>query len=184
MAETSSTIFVRNLPYNLTHAQLEEMFEGVGPVKSAFVIADPKDPNLNRGFGFVQYAVPSDAEQAMITLSTKTIGGRKLLLELAAKKGVKHIPKPAKPAKPAKPQNKQPKKAATEESKTKAVVKGRSILICGLGQQTLAEGDLKKHFAVPGGNIVLVTYPSPESDTLRGYCIFNICYWLTKCEER
>ena len=42
--DNGDTLFVRNLPYDLTHAQLEALFEDVGPVKSAFVIADQKDP--------------------------------------------------------------------------------------------------------------------------------------------
>ena len=51
---------------------------------------------LNRGFGFVQYAAPSDAEQALIDLATKKVNGRFLRLELAAKKGAKDLKKPPK----------------------------------------------------------------------------------------
>ena len=36
----SNTLFVRNLPYNATNKDLEDLFSEIGPVKTAFVIKD------------------------------------------------------------------------------------------------------------------------------------------------
>ena len=48
----SSTLFVRNLPYTVTHKSLEDAFGTVGPVRSAFIVngSDGKP----RGIGFVE----------------------------------------------------------------------------------------------------------------------------------
>ena len=38
--KSSSTLFVRNLPYSATKEHLEEVFSDIGPVKKCFVITD------------------------------------------------------------------------------------------------------------------------------------------------
>ena len=62
------TVFVRSLPYDATDAALEEHFSEVGPVRSAFVVKD-RATQQGRGFGFVTFALPEDAQQAVSTLS-------------------------------------------------------------------------------------------------------------------
>jgi RNA recognition motif-containing protein len=45
-----STLFVRGLPFDFTDAQLEGIFENIGPIKEGFVVPK-KDGEGNRGFG-------------------------------------------------------------------------------------------------------------------------------------
>ncbi|KAJ1679062.1 RNA recognition motif-containing protein, partial [Spiromyces aspiralis] len=98
-----STLFVRRIPRDTTNDMLEEFFSEIGPIRSCFVVADKsaddgedepetdKDPAFrNRGFGFVQYALPEDAKRAMEELERVNFRGEKpLLLEYAIKKRVK-----------------------------------------------------------------------------------------------
>ena len=46
-------IYVGNLPWSTTDADLEELFAGIGPVRSATVIND-RETGRSRGFGFVE----------------------------------------------------------------------------------------------------------------------------------
>ena len=57
-----ASVFVRNLPYDTTDAQLEEHFSDVGPLKEAYVIRDKKT-KAGRGFAFVSYVLPEDAHE-------------------------------------------------------------------------------------------------------------------------
>eukprot|EP00127_Corallochytrium_limacisporum_P005423 Clim_evm35s204 gene=Clim_evmTU35s204 len=81
------TVFVRNLNYHVTSAELEEIFSEVGAVRRCFVIHDEKTKNtaqpLNRGFGYVTYAFKEDADNAVKELQSKEIRGRKVHLMVA-----------------------------------------------------------------------------------------------------
>jgi nucleolar protein 4 len=58
-------VFVRGIPFDFTDAQLEAIFENVGPIKEGFVVAKKDGGVGNRGFGFVQFATAPDAEEAV-----------------------------------------------------------------------------------------------------------------------
>ena len=67
-------LYVGNLPWSTTDAELEEMFAAVGPVDSARVITD-RETGRSRGFGFVEM---QDGQRAMEELNGKDMGGRAL----------------------------------------------------------------------------------------------------------
>ena len=46
-------LYVGNLPWSTTEADLEELFSSYGPVHSAAVITD-RDTGRSRGFGFIE----------------------------------------------------------------------------------------------------------------------------------
>ena len=82
MKDVLTTVFVRSLPYDATDAALEEHFSEAGPVRSAFVVKD-RATQQGRGFGFVTFALPEDAAQAVSTMGGSLFQGRRLSLDLA-----------------------------------------------------------------------------------------------------
>jgi nucleolar protein 4 len=71
------TVFVRNIPFSVGSNELEELFTDVGPVRSAFVVQHKGSDN-HAGYGFVQYALPEDADRAVEVFQTKRVQGRLL----------------------------------------------------------------------------------------------------------
>lgn len=80
-AKDKSTLFVRGVPFDMDETGLEQLFSDVGPIKSCFLIK-PKGEEKHKGFGFVHYALPEDAERAVQELNGKQITGRKLLVSV------------------------------------------------------------------------------------------------------
>ncbi|HAR30789.1 MAG TPA: RNA-binding protein [Gammaproteobacteria bacterium] len=69
-------IYVGNLPWSTTDADLESMFSRVGPVISASVIMD-RETGRSRGFGFVEMA-QADGQKAIAELNGYQIQSRAL----------------------------------------------------------------------------------------------------------
>jgi RNA recognition motif-containing protein len=69
-------LFVGNLPFSTTDAELHRMFEAYGTVDSARVITD-RETGRSRGFGFVE--MPDEAANAAIeALDGSDVGGRNI----------------------------------------------------------------------------------------------------------
>jgi cold-inducible RNA-binding protein len=62
------TLFVAGLPYDIDNAELEEIFEKFGKVRSAKVTLD-RETGKSRGFGFVEMENDEDAMQAIELLN-------------------------------------------------------------------------------------------------------------------
>jgi RNA recognition motif-containing protein len=75
-------LYVGNLPFSLTSAELEELFAAHGTVTSAQVIID-RATNQSRGFGFVEFESADAAAKAVTELNGKPIGGRTLTVNEA-----------------------------------------------------------------------------------------------------
>ncbi len=75
-------IYVGNLPYDTSDADLEQLFGQHGSVQSAQVIMD-RDTGRSKGFGFVEMESDSDADDAINTLNGKDFGGRALTVNEA-----------------------------------------------------------------------------------------------------
>ena len=69
------TVFVRGLSPTVDDSKLLHRFSDVGPVKSAFVVREGAG-GVSKGFGFVKFAIQSDAEVAIETLHGATLEGR------------------------------------------------------------------------------------------------------------
>ena len=70
-------IFVGNLPFTTTSADLEALFSEVGHCESASVVTE-RATGRSRGFGFVEMSSADEAEQAIQTLNGREIQGRTL----------------------------------------------------------------------------------------------------------
>lgn len=68
-------IYVGNLSFNLTEAQLREAFEEFGTVDSARLITD-RDTGRAKGFGFVEMSSNDEAQKAIDALNGKELDGR------------------------------------------------------------------------------------------------------------
>ena len=69
-------IYVGNLPFSATEAQVRELFEAHGTVHSVNLIED-RETNRPRGFGFVEMD-DDTADAAISALSGKTLDDREL----------------------------------------------------------------------------------------------------------
>jgi len=70
-------IFVGNLSFDTTNAELESLFSEVGGCTSATVITD-RATGRSRGFGFVEMGSADEAQQAITTLNGRELHGRTL----------------------------------------------------------------------------------------------------------
>ncbi|MDX2116034.1 MAG: RNA-binding protein [Planctomycetota bacterium] len=75
-------LYVGNLPFSVTDAELRQMFEAHGAVASASVIMD-RDTGRSRGFGFVEMASAEDGNKAIAQMNGQSIGGRALVVNEA-----------------------------------------------------------------------------------------------------
>ncbi|KAI1317370.1 RNA recognition motif-containing protein [Mortierella claussenii] len=194
---SKSTLFVRGLPYDATSAQLEAFFSEVGPVRSCFVVLDrsaeqaaaeapegennkagiaaaaaaaAKAPPKNKGFGFVQFVLPEDADKAINDLrGVKFLKQRPLIMEKAVKKSHEGEDKPKKEFKP-KTKSEKPKKAQkneeiSEETKEKNY-SFQTVVLKGLSKDITKKHIYKRVRKV--GDVKDVIYPvvikAPEAE--------------------
>jgi RNA recognition motif-containing protein len=75
-------LYVGNLGYTVTNAELSKMFEAIGQVRSAEVIQD-RDTGRSKGFGFVEMESEADAQTAIQQLNGTENGGRPLTVNEA-----------------------------------------------------------------------------------------------------
>jgi RNA recognition motif-containing protein len=78
----ATKLFVGNLPFQATNADLEDLFSQVGAVASVNLITD-KFTGKSRGFGFVEMTDTQEAEQAIARLNGKELHGRALTVNEA-----------------------------------------------------------------------------------------------------
>lgn len=78
----SNNLYVGNLTFNTTTADLESLFGAHGEVKSAQVITD-RDTGRSRGFGFVEMATSDSAKAATQALNGHDVDGRQLTVNEA-----------------------------------------------------------------------------------------------------
>jgi cold-inducible RNA-binding protein len=75
-------IFVAGLPYDLDDAELMEIFEKFGEVKSAKVAMD-RETGKSRGFAFVDMPVKEEAMNAIENLNDISLGKKPLVVKAA-----------------------------------------------------------------------------------------------------
>ena len=79
-------LYIGNLPYTITEAELRELFERHGTVASVNVITD-RETGRARGFAFVEFEDANAAQAAMQALDGTQVGGRTLRVNEANERG-------------------------------------------------------------------------------------------------
>ena len=75
-------LYVGNLSFSVTDADLEDLFAPFGEVRSAQVVVD-RQTGRSRGFGFVEMGADSAAQAAIDALHDQEHGGRRLTVNEA-----------------------------------------------------------------------------------------------------
>ena len=78
----SRKIYVGNLPWSTTSADLEALFSAHGAVQSAEVISD-RETGRSRGFGFVEMQTDEGLQAAISALNGHEMNGRPLTVNEA-----------------------------------------------------------------------------------------------------
>ena len=78
----SKRLYVGNLPYKVTEAELEDLFGAVGAVESVRIITD-RETGRARGFGFVEMTNDDDADKAIEKFNEYELDGRTLTVNEA-----------------------------------------------------------------------------------------------------
>jgi len=78
-AQSTSTLFVANLPYSLDDTGLAKVFPGLA-VKNSHVIRRPN--GRSKGFGFVEFETEDDQKKGL-NGEKKTVEGRELVIKVA-----------------------------------------------------------------------------------------------------
>jgi len=77
-----SKLYVGNLSFDTSSAELEQLFTEHGPVTEASVVTD-RETGRSRGFGFVQMESDEAAQAAIDAMDGQEFGGRTLTVNIA-----------------------------------------------------------------------------------------------------
>lgn len=86
-SEGKTNVFVRNIADVVTKEQLEKFFSPYGSIKSCVVMRD--ESGNSRGFGFVDYTTPEEAQNAIEKTMNQLFFGKPLYVALAQPKAVR-----------------------------------------------------------------------------------------------
>lgn len=75
-------LYVGNLPFSVTEESLQQKFAAFGAVTSAKIITD-RETGRSKGFGFVEMADDSGADNAINSLNGGDFGGRAMIVSEA-----------------------------------------------------------------------------------------------------
>jgi cold-inducible RNA-binding protein len=77
-----SKLYVGNLSFSTTEANLQTMFAAAGTVKSVQIIKD-RDTGRSKGFGFIEMGTADEAQKAITMFNGKQLDGRALTVNIA-----------------------------------------------------------------------------------------------------
>ncbi len=79
---SQNKLYVGNLSFQLTEAELREAFDEFGTVLDVKIITD-RDTGRSRGFGFVEMQTAEEAQAAIDGLDNTQLAGRPLNVNIA-----------------------------------------------------------------------------------------------------
>ncbi|XP_074757755.1 RNA-binding protein 28 [Athene noctua] len=171
------TVLVRGLPAAATAADLEGLFGRLGPLRRCFVVTE-KGTKTCRGFGYVTFSLPEDAQRAL--REATTLGGHRLGVTLARQR-----PREGRRKKQP-PQEEEEEEEKEEEAGTPKVApvapprakkpKGPSrkarLIIRNLSFKC-SEDDLRSLFS-PFGTVLEVNVPRKPDGKMRGFAFVQL----------
>jgi RNA recognition motif-containing protein len=93
-------LYIGNLPFNVTEAELREHFSTVGPVSYISIPTD-RETGKQRGFAFVEFKDRAQADEAIRRFNNQSFQGRSLSVsEARAKNDNQRAPAPTRPSLP------------------------------------------------------------------------------------
>jgi RNA recognition motif-containing protein len=78
----SVRLFVGNLPYETTEPDLREFFSSIGPLSNVIIPVD-RETGKRRGFAFVEFSDPAQAQEASRRLNNQPFKGRNITINEA-----------------------------------------------------------------------------------------------------
>ena len=81
----NARLYVGNLSYEATEAELEDLFKGFGNVRSVEIIYNPRTYK-SKGYAFVEMQMLEDAQRAAEVLHGQPFMGRELMVSAASEK--------------------------------------------------------------------------------------------------
>ena len=81
----STRLYIGNLSYDATESDIEELFKGIGPVRSVEVVYN-KHTHKSKGYGFVEMLRIDEAKRAVEVLHDQHFMGRQLIVSGAKAK--------------------------------------------------------------------------------------------------
>ncbi|KAF8472534.1 hypothetical protein BDZ91DRAFT_790410 [Kalaharituber pfeilii] len=87
--QPTETLYVGNMPFDITEEDLKDYFSSIGEVLGVKIIYDAK--GLSKGFGYVQFADLSTAAKACENLNNTVLAGRRLNVQYLAKPGANRV---------------------------------------------------------------------------------------------
>jgi cold-inducible RNA-binding protein len=82
----SNKVYVGNLSWHTTDEDLLAAFEQFGNVSEAAIVRD-RDTGRSRGFAFVTFYTPEEAQKAVDEQNDQDLGGRRVRVNIASPRG-------------------------------------------------------------------------------------------------
>lgn len=83
-----TNLYIKNLDDTVDNEKLQEIFAPIGTIISARVMLDQN--GKSRGFGFVSFTTPEEANKAITEMNGQIVSGKPLYVVLAQRKEIRH----------------------------------------------------------------------------------------------
>lgn len=136
-------LYLGNLSYDASEQDLEDLFKGIGSVRSIEIIYN-RHTHRSKGYGFIEMLSVEEAKRAVEVLHDKAFMGRNLVVNGASAK-----PKEDRPPRDSKPREKTPRERKPARERGERSGKGgnnQARLLLGNISPNTDESSLEDHF--------------------------------------